>query len=375
MPTMPFMEVAEMIRELGGATISKCFQCGTCTASCPWTPLTHYNMRRLIHMGQHGMEGLEEALWQCSTCGLCQDRCARGVETIEVIRAIRRAFSEGGMLPGSLRTMVGSLQANGNPWSGERDDRLQWAEGLDVPAYESQEYPWFVCCTLAYDPRNKAVAKATQKILAAAGVDYGVFGTEQVCCAESLGKVEGGELTEKLAGANKERFQKAGVKKILVSSPHCLDTFKKEYDADLEPVHAVELFARLLKDGKLKPGGDLGGLKVTYHDPCYLGRHNEVYDAPREVLAAIPGVELVEMPRNREVSFCCGGGGGKMWVEVEKGERLSDLRVVEAKNTGATVLATACPYCVNMLEDALKSQNLDEEMRVVDVSELLAEAL
>ena len=279
------------------------------------------------------------------------------------------------MLPGALRSMVGSLQANGNPWSGERDERTAWANGLDVPIYEDQEYPWFVCCTLAYDPRNKVVAKATDKILKAAGVSYGMFGNEAQCCGESLGKVEGGELTEKIMASNREMFSGKGVKKVLVSSPHCYDTFKKEYGMDLEPMHAVELYAQLLKDGKLKLNGDLGGLKVTYHDPCYLGRHNQIYDAPREVLAAIPGLELVEMPRNREVSFCCGGGGGKMWVEVEKGQRLSDFRVIEAKNTGATLLATACPYCVNMLEDALKAQNLDEEMRVVDVSELVAEAL
>ena len=375
MAQMPFNEVAEMIRGLGGECMTKCYQCGTCTASCPWTSLTHYNMRRLMHMSQMGMEGIENDLWQCSTCGLCQERCPRGLETIDVIRSIRRAFSEGGMLPGSLRSMVGSLQANGNPWAGERDERLNWAEGLEVPAYDGQEYPWFVCCTLAYDPRNKIVAKATRKVLAAAGVEFGVFGNEASCCAESLGKVEGGELTEKLMNANREMFKGAGVKKVLVSSPHCYDTFKKEYEMDLAPLHTVELYAKLLEEGKLKLTGDLGGLKVTYHDPCYLGRHNEIYDAPRAVLNALPGVELVEMPRSREISFCCGGGGGKMWVEVEKGERLSDFRVLEAKEAGATVLATACPYCVNMLEDAVKSQNLDDELRIVDISELLAEAL
>ena len=366
-------EVAEMIQAMGGEELNKCYQCATCTATCPWTKLTHYNNRKLIHMAQLGLEGIEDTAYQCSTCGHCVARCPRELKSIEIIRAIRRAFGEGGLLPAPLRSFVGSMQAQGNPWSGERDERLNWAEGLDVPMFDSQEFLWFVCCTTSYDPRNKKVGLAQQKLLKAAGIDYGILGKDQVCCSESLGKVEGGDLFEKMVNTNKSILKGKGAKRVLVTSPHCLDTFKKEYEAGLEPVHMVELLAAKITDGTLKPTKDLGGITVTYHDPCYLGRHNEVFDAPRNILKALPGVEFVEMPRNGMDSYCCGGGGGGMWMEREKGERPSDFRMEEAKATGASVLATACPYCISMFEDSNK--NVGTDMRIVDVTELLAESM
>ncbi len=375
MPYVPCFEVTEWIDASGGEHNHLCYQCGTCAALCPWGGLTGYSNRRLMLMSQVGAEGIEELLWECSTCGLCVDRCPREVASIEVVKAIRRAFSEGGMLPGPLRTFTGSMKANGNPWSGDRDERTAWAEGLDLPAYESQEYNWFPCCTLSYDPRNRQVARAQLKLLHAMGLDFGAFGNEMVCCAESLSKIGDDELTDSLRQTNRRLFVDGGVRNVLVSSPHCLDTFKKDYDlATLEPQHMVEVVSARIDDGTLKPTRDLGGVKVTYHDPCYLGRHNGVYDAPRDALSAIPGLDLVEMPRNRDLSFCCGGGGGKMWVEVEKGQRPSDQRVLEARATGAEILATACPYCISMFEDAVKTQGLEDELRILDVSELVAES-
>jgi len=376
MSQVPYIEVVEAIIASGGEKLLTCYQCATCTGTCPWSQLVGYNMRKLIHMAQHGYEGIEELIWECSTCGHCVERCPRGVETIDIIRAIRRVFGEGGLLPAPLRTMVGSMQANGNPWSGDAADRLKWADGLDLPAYNGQEYLWFVCCTISYDPRNKGVGKAVANLMKKAGVNFGIFGTEMNCCAESLGKVEGGELTEKLMNNNRKLFKDKGVKKCLVTSPHCLDTFRKEYDvAGLEPIHAVTFFADLIEQGKLKPTKNLGGLKVTYHDPCYLGRHNKEYESPRKILQAIPGVELVEMERIRENSFCCGGGGGKMWAEVEAGHRPSDKRMAEAKTTGASVVATACPYCISMLEDSCKTGGYEDTFKIYDVLELLDQAV
>ncbi len=374
MTQYPCFEVTDWIDASGGEQNHKCFQCGTCAALCPWGSLTGYSNRKLMMLTQLGAEDLGELLWECSTCRLCVERCPRDVASIDVVKAIRRAFSEGGMLPPPLRTFVGSMKANGNPWSGERDERHAWA-GDELPAYDGQEYNWFTCCTLSYDPRNRKVAEAQLGLLKAAGVDFGVFGTDMVCCAESLGKIGDDELTDSMRHTNRHLFVENSVKKVLVSSPHCLDTFGKEYDlSDLEPRHIVGLLHDKIDDGTLKPAKDLGGIKVTYHDPCYLGRHNNVYEKPRMALQALPGAELVEMPRNRELSFCCGGGGGKMWVEVEKGQRPSDIRVAEALETGADVLATACPYCISMFEDAIKTQGVEDRLRVVDVSELIAES-
>ncbi len=367
----PCFEVTEFVDELGGAPLHKCVQCGTCTGLCPWSGLTGYSMRKLNVMGEIGAEGIEDIIWECSTCGLCVARCIRDVDNIEVVKAIRLAFGEGGALPAPLRGFVGSLREYGNPWSGERDQRTAWAKGA-MPAYDGQEYGWFPCCTNAYDPRNKAVARAQLALLQAMGIDYGAFGDEMVCCAESLGKVGEPELLEELRDNNRQRLE--GVGKLLVSSPHCLDTFEKEYELEgLEPTHLVELIAQKLADGTLKPQNDLG-VKVAYHDPCYLGRHNEVYEAPRDALSALPGVQLLELSRNREVSFCCGGGGGKMWVEVPKGQRPSEVRVQQALGAGADVLATACPYCISMFDDAAKTLGVDERIRIVDVAELVAEA-
>ncbi len=374
MPQYPCFEVTEFIEATGGEQLHKCYQCGTCSALCPWGGLTGYSNRKLMMLSQLGGEGIENLIWECSTCGLCVERCPRGVASIEVVQAARRAFGEGGMLPPPLRTFVGSMKANGNPWSGERDERTAWAADLELPAYEGQEYSWFPCCTLSYDPRNREVAKAQLKLLHAMGLDFGAYGNEIVCCAESLSKIGEDELVDSMRQTNRSQFVDKGARNILVSSPHCLDTFKKDYSlATIEPTHLVELLAEKLADGTLKPSKDLGDLKVTYHDPCYLGRHNGVYDAPREALKAL-GVELVEMPRNRNLSFCCGGGGGKMWVEVEKGQRPSDHRVLEAKSTGATVMATACPYCISMFEDATKTLGVEDDIQVLDVSELVAQA-
>ncbi len=219
------------------------------------------------------------------------------------------------------------------------------------------------------------MAKATAEILNRAGLSWGLASADAKCCGESLKKVGDYDLYEKLKENNKQMFKAAGVKKVIVISPHCFETFKKEYGAGFEVIHFSELLADLIKTGKLSPQKDFGGAKVTYHDPCYLGRHNSIYDAPREVIKAIPGLELVEMDRIREQSMCCGGGGGGLWVERAKGERLSDFRLEEALGTGASILATSCPYCIAMLEDSTRTANADDKIKVKDLSELILESI
>ena len=372
---IPFLEMSQAIMEAGGEALKKCYQCGTCTGTCPWTPITNFNIRKLVRFGQLGIDGIEEYMWNCSTCKFCVDRCPRGVEIIDVVTAIRNIYSGGGMLPQSLRTFVGSMSARGNPWSGEQTRRNDWAKG-NWPLYTAdKEYLFWTCCTFCYDPRSVKLAKATAEILNKAGLSWGLPSIDVNCCGESLRKVGDLELFERLKSNNLDYFQSSGVTKIITVSPHCLASFKKDYSEDYEVFHFSELIANLIKEGKLTPRKDFGGVKVTYHDPCYLGRHGGIYDAPREVLAAIPGIDFVEMERSREQSMCCGGGGGGLWMEKLKGERLSDLRVEEALAAGASVLATACPYCITMFEDSVRTLNAEDRIMVKDVTELFLESL
>ena len=371
----PYLEMSQAIAEAGGEALKKCYQCGTCTGTCPWAPITEFQIRKLIRLSQFGYDGIEELMWGCTTCKFCVDRCPRGVEIIDLVKSIRNMYSEGGMLPTSLRAFVGSLAARGNPWSGDVEKRNDWAKG-QYPLYaEGMDYLYWTCCTVCYDPRNMLVARASADILNQSGFTWGLPGTNAQCCGESVRKVGDFNLFERFKTNNLGIFKAGGAPKILTVSPHCLATFKQEYGEDLEVIHLTVLMADLIRSGKIVPKKDLGGLKVTYHDPCYLGRHSGIYDAPRDILKAIPGVELVEMDRIREQSMCCGGGGGGLWMERAKGERLSDLRVEEALSTGATVLATSCPYCIAMLEDSVRTLNADDRIKIKDVTELVCESL
>ena len=371
----PYLEMSQAIVEAGGEALKKCYQCGTCSGTCPWTPITHFNIRKLVRYGQLGFDGIEDFMWGCSTCKFCVDRCPRGVEIIDIVTAIRNVYSGGGMLPQSLCAFVGSLSARGNPWSGDQAKRNDWAKEK-YPLYKREmEYLFWTCCTVCYDPRNTRLARATAALLNQAALSWGIPSTDVNCCGESLKKVGDLELFERLKNVNLKYFQANSVSKMITVSPHCLVTFKKEYGEDYNISHFCEILASLIKEGKLKPKKDFGGIKVTYHDPCYLGRHSGVYDAPRDVIKSLPGVEFVEMGRNREQSMCCGGGGGGLWMEKLKGERLSDLRVEEALATGANILATACPYCITMFEDSIRTLNVDDKIKVKDVTELFLEGM
>ena len=371
----PYLEMSQAIVEAGGEALKKCYQCGTCTGTCPWAPITEFQIRKLIRLSQFGYDGIEELMWGCTTCKFCVDRCPRGVEIIDLVKSIRNMYSEGGMLPTSLRAFVGSLAARGNPWSGDVEKRNDWAKGQYPLFAEGMDYLYWTCCTVCYDPRNSLVARASADILNQSGLSWGLPGTNAQCCGESVRKVGDFALFDRFKENNLGILKAGGAAKILTVSPHCLATFQQEYGADLEVIHLTVLMADLIRAGKIAPKKDLGGLKVTYHDPCYLGRHSGIYDAPRDVLKAIPGVELVEMDRIREQSMCCGGGGGGLWMERAKGERLSDLRVEEALSTGASVLATSCPYCIAMLEDSVRTLNADDRIKIKDVTELLCESL
>jgi Fe-S oxidoreductase len=381
----PEPELGEAIAEMGGETLYWCMQCGLCTAGCPWR-LTdgeinaEFNARKLQHMGQLGLEGYESDnnLYACTTCGLCVTRCPRDVNAINNIRSMRMMLAEGGVVPQSYRPIVGSLTDNGNPWMEGREKRTAWIKDLDVPTFtEDTEYLLYVCCTSCYDARSQKIARAVATLLNKAGVSWGIIGEEESCCGESIRKIGQEELFTSLAEGNIELFKGKGVKKIITTSPHCLYTFASEYPelgGEFEVQHYTQLLAALIREGKLKLDKDLG-LTVAFHDPCYLGRHCEIYQDPRDVLAALPGTRVMEMTRNRESSVCCGGGGGRVWMETPPGERFGDLRVNDALAHEASVLVTTCPYCTIMMEASVLGLDKDEEISVKDVAELLVDAL
>jgi Fe-S oxidoreductase len=271
-----------------------------------------------------------------------------------------------------------SLARKGNPLNEDREKRADWAKGLPVKTFaEGMEILYFPGCYLSYDPRLKKVAAATVKILNKAGVDFGILGSKEVCCGESIRKTGDEDLFKRLARDNIKTFIDHGVKKILVSSPHCYQTFKNEYPefrVNFEVVHISQFLAELIREGRLEPKKEFGK-KLTYHDPCYLGRHNGVYDEPRDVLKKVPGLKLNEMPESRANSFCCGGGGGRIWMETPRQERFSDVRLRQAMDVGAEVLVTSCPYCISNFEGSRETLGVVEKIEVRDVTEIIAESL
>jgi len=384
-PKNILLEMKDYIAEMGAETIDWCMQCGLCTNLCPWRLVPgqiseEFNIRYMQRLGQMGIEGFEQenVLFACSTCGMCQNNCPRGVKIIDNVRAMRASIVGGGSPPAGLRPVLGSSHARGNPWSGPRENRTQWQDGLDIPRFGPHtEYFLFVCCHSCYDPRSIRIARSIAQLLLRGGVSFGVIGVEESCCGESMRKIGDEELFQKLAGANLELFTANGVKKIITTSPHCMWSFKNDYatlGAEWEVFHYTEVLSRLVADGKIAPSAK-SAKKVSFHDPCYLGRHSGLYDAPRKLLGSIPGIQIKELRRSRELSLCCAGGGGRIWAEVPMGERFGELRVMDAINVGAEVLATSCPYCVNMMTDACDSLGKKEVLEVRELSELLVESL
>jgi Fe-S oxidoreductase len=373
-----------LIREDVGETFQSCMQCGACTGVCPWGEVTSYSPRKILRdiaLDRATNVSVDEASWTCATCSLCAAQCPRGIGSVDVIKSIRRHVVAAGSLPKSFNAAVQSLQKDGNPWGGTRENRLEWARGAELPAYDGQhEYCLFTCCATAYDT---AAGKGSQKagiallrLLEHAGVSYGTLGAKESCCGDLADKIGAADVAAGLAGKNTKMFLEAGVSKILTLSPHCLNSFKTDYAEmkQIAVIHSTELLDELIQQGAIKPVNSLG-LKVTYHDPCYLGRYSAIYDAPRRILAAIPGATLIEMQNNRERSFCCGGGGGGPWKDPVGKESLGEIRVKEALGTNAEVIATACPYCIRTLNEAVARLGAGNRIMVRDLAQLLLESI
>jgi Fe-S oxidoreductase len=365
-----------------------CIQCGKCTGGCPMAMKTKLNPRALIYRvliagNGFSLEGREE-LWDCTTCSTCYSRCPKQVNPMEAIVAMRSAIVEKGKIHPNVKTALESTFRNGNPLKMSREDRGLWAKDLQVKAFAEggAEYLYYVGCTPSYDPRGQKVARALVQVLGSAGVDFGILGNDENCCASEVRRLGEAGLFEALVEENTGMFKELGVEKMFTISPHCFNVFKNEYRSieagskfSAQVQHYTQVLAGLVKDGRLKFNG-VFEKKVTYHDPCYLGKHNGIFDEPRRVLASVPGVELIEMDRSREKSLCCEGGGGRMFLEgTNPGTRLAQLRVKEALDTGAEVLATACPFCLLTLDEAVKHLNAEDRLRVLDIAEIAVQAL
>jgi Fe-S oxidoreductase len=375
----PFKEAIDAIKEAGGEAFKLCYQCGLCDTVCPWNRVRNFSMRNIVRQATFGLPEIEgEDMWRCTTCGRCPQRCPRGVGTIDVSVSFRRIASEAGISPAPIHTVNVSLAAEGNPLRESREKRGDWANGLSVkPFTEGMEILYFPGCYPSYDSRLKKVAIATANILNKAGVDFGILGSKENCCGESIRKTGDEKLFKHLAKENIKTFIDNGVKKILVSSPHCYHTFTNEYPefkANFEVVHISQYLFQLINEGRLELTKEYVK-KITYHDPCYLGRHNSIYEEPREVLKKVPGLELIEMPDSRADSLCCGGGGGGIWMDTPKGERFSDLRLEQAVGVGAEMLVTACPYCIVNFEDSRLTLKDSESLEIKDITEIIQEAI
>jgi Fe-S oxidoreductase/nitrate reductase gamma subunit len=369
-----------------------CTMCGRCQAVCPaylaGTPLSPkqiiVKLGSLMHEGSgraiHGETITADELWACTTCYACVEVCPAFIDIVDTIVDLRRylALSEGA-LPGTAGQSLQNMQRAGNPWGLAPEERFAWAEGLDVPrlrADEAVEYLYWVGCSAAYDRRNQSIARAMVKILKTAGVSFGVM-QEEKCTGDAARRLGEEYLYQTLATENIENLKRYRFRAVITACPHCFNTIGNEYGrfgGAFEVVHHSVVIAELIRQGRLPLRRSREEL-ITYHDSCYLGRYNGVFDAPREALGAIPGVQLTEMGRRRNLGLCCGGGGGHMWMEVRGERRINEIRVEEALETRAKTVGTACPFCMAMVDLGRKVKGVEDELQVKDIAELVAEAL
>ncbi|WP_018923206.1 (Fe-S)-binding protein [Salsuginibacillus kocurii] len=331
----------------------------------------------------------EEEIWACTTCRNCEDQCPVMNEHVDKIIDMRRylVLTEGKMDSEAQRAMT-NIERQGNPWGINRKERENWREAredIDAPTIkemkkreEELEFLFFVGSMGSYDKRSQKIAQSFAKLMNEAGVKFAILGNKEKNSGDTPRRIGNEFLFQELATANISEFQKNDIKKIVTIDPHAYNTFKNEYpDFGLEGVevyHHTELLAKLLDEGKLKPEHAINE-RMTYHDSCYLGRYNEVYDPPRYILEAIPGLEIVEMERNKEDGMCCGAGGGMMWMEEEAGQRVNVARTEQALETNPSLIGSACPYCLTMLSDGTKDKEVEDDIATMDVAEILERAV
>jgi Fe-S oxidoreductase len=321
---------------------------------------------------------LLDEIWACTTCGACDEVCPVWVDHIDKIVDLRRNLvMEQASMPETAEGALRSIEDRGHPWRGTTLSRTDWAEGLDIKVLaddQDVDILFWVGCTEALEERSTKVAQATAKLLKAAGINFGILGTEESCCGEPARRLGNEYLFQMQAAKNIEILKNYGVKRIVTACPHGYNILKNEYPqfgGNFEVIHHTELIAQLIKEDKLKLNKGLNEI-VTYHDACYLGRYNNIYQPPRQIIKAVPGLDMVEMERNKRRAFCCGGGGGHMWLEEQEGNRINEMRTEQAMETGVQTVITACPLCLQMFEDGIKAKAAEEQLKVMDIAELIA---
>ncbi len=370
----------EELIEITDGKAAPCYQCGVCTAICPWglvggDPLS---VRSIMRGAQLGLLESQEAIWRCTACGQCEIYCPRGVPIVEIFQSLRQLLWERREVPAGLTPVLWSVYWNNNPLSQPPSQRMDWADGLDLQIFDSAKHEilLYFGCTASYDGRAQSVARAIVQVLRAADVSFGILGEEEPCCGETVLRLGHSPYFRDVAQHAVDIFEKFGVGKLVALSPHCYDVFKNHYpriNESFEPLHYTEYIADLIEAKRLALDGSLPS-KISYHDPCLLGRVNEITDSPRAVLETVPDAHVIEMPHSGPDTLCCGGGGGRMFMETPPGERFSDLRVQEALDVGADIIATACPLCISCLEDSIGSMGITK-LKVRDIAEITQMAL
>lgn len=380
-----------------------CTECGRCQSQCPaWATdkplspkLVVMDLRDEMFASRGRNQGCSgdgtasslvprvidpDVLWSCTTCGACVEECPVDIEHVDAIVDLRRheVLMES-RFPQEASTMLRNIESRGDPWGLGSSKRLDWTEGLDfeIPVVadtipDDIDYLFWVGCAGAFDERARSTTQSIARLLRRAGVSFALLGPTESCTGDPARRIGNEFLYQEQAQKNIERLNGAKVRRVVASCPHCFNTIANEYPAlggSFEVVHHAQLLATLVADGRLTPTAL--DASVTYHDPCYLGRHNRIFDEPRSVIASLPGVEAIEMHRCREKGFCCGAGGARMWMEESIGKRINVERTDEALATGADYISTACPYCKIMIDDAIRAKGREDDVRVVDIAQLL----